>query len=642
MSLASSLLDKFKKIMDVLPKDAEVTRIDMEGPSIVVYVKNPTFILEHSEIVKSLAKEIKKRIVIKTDKSVRKNKEEAKKLIMEIVPKEAHIVEIEFDDEMGEVIIKAKNPILVYGKDASIFRKILVSTGWRPRPVRAPLMKSKIVESILAHMITESDYRLKLLRRVGEQIHRDVIFKDNYVRITALGGFMEVGRSAILVETAESKILLDFGLNPGAQKTTSMFPRIDLLGINPEEIDAVVIAHAHLDHCGLVPYLFKYGFDGPVYVTEPTRDLMALLQIDLLRILKGEGRPKPFALREVNKMLLHTITLKYGEVTDIAPDVRLTFYNAGHILGSAMVHLHVGNGLHNILYTSDFKYGRTKLLEKAHTQFPRVDTLIIECTYGSTPQPSRIEAERQLITVIKKTIERGGKVLIPTLSVGRAQEIMLVLAEAMENNIIPKIPVYIEGMIDEVTAIHTAYPEYLSKEVRAHFLADRNPFAYETFVIVEDIYARSDIVESEKPVIIMATSGMLTGGPAVEYFKLMAPDPRNSLIFVSYQVEGTLGRRIKDGEREIQFMTPEGKVEIIRVNMEVYSIEGFSGHSDQRQLYNFIRDLQPKPKRIILNHGEPSAIRSFMNLVRVRRERLGLAPDVDVIAPRVLDSLMLT
>ena len=382
MSLASSLLDKFRKILNVLPKDAQVTRIDMEGPSIVVYVKNPTFVLEHSEIVKSLAKEIKKRIVIKTDKSVRKNKEEAKKLIMEIVPREAHIVEIEFDDEMGEVIIKAKNPILVYGKDASIFRKILVSTGWRPRPVRAPLMKSKIVESILAHMITESDYRLKFLRRVGEQIHRDVIFKDNYVRITALGGFMEVGRSAILVETAESKILLDFGLNPGAQRTTSMFPRLDLLGINPEEIDAIVVAHAHLDHCGLVPYLFKYGFNGPVYVTEPTRDLMALLQIDLLRILKGEGKPKPFALREVNKMLLHTITLKYGEVTDIAPDVRLTFYNAGHILGSAMVHLHIGNGLHNILYTSDFKYGRTKLLEKAHTQFPRVDTLIIECTYG--------------------------------------------------------------------------------------------------------------------------------------------------------------------------------------------------------------------------------------------------------------------
>ncbi len=642
MSLATSLLDKLRKIMDALPREAQVTKIDLEGPSIVVYVKNPTFILKQSEIVKSLAKEIKKRIVIKTDKSVRKEKEEAKKLIMEIVPKEAGIVEIEFDDEMGEVVIKAKNPLLVYGRDASIFRKILVTTGWRPRPVRAPLMKSKMVESILSHMLTESDYRLKFLRKVGEQIHRDVLFKDNYVRITALGGFMEVGRSAILVETAESKILLDFGLNPGAQKSQSMFPRIDVLGVNPEEIDAVVVAHAHLDHCGLVPYLFKYGFDGPVYVTEPTRDLMALLQLDLLRILKGEDKPKPFTLREINKMILHSITLKYGEVTDIAPDIRLTFYNAGHILGSAMVHLHIGNGLHNILYTSDFKYGKTRLLEKAHTQFPRVDTLIIECTYGATPQPSRIEAERQLITIIKKTIERGGKVLIPTLSVGRAQEIMLVLAEAMEHKMLPKIPVYIEGMIDEVTAIHTAYPEYLSKEVRAHFLADRNPFAYETFVIVEDIYARSDIVESREPAIIMATSGMLTGGPAVEYFKLMAPDPRNSLIFVSYQVEGTLGRRIKDGERELQFVTPEGKMEIVRVNMEVYSIEGFSGHSDQRQLLNFLRDIQPKPKRIILNHGEPTAIRTFMNLIRSRKEKLGLPSDVEIYAPRVLDSLMLT
>ncbi|MEM4033485.1 MAG: beta-CASP ribonuclease aCPSF1, partial [Sulfolobales archaeon] len=408
-------------------------------------------------------------------------------------------------------------------------------------------------------------------------------------------------------------------------------------------LDAVVVTHAHLDHCGLVPFLFKYGYEGPVYATEATRDLMILLQLDLLDISKREGKPLPFDLKHVHKALLHTIPLKYNEVTDIAPDIRLTLYDAGHVLGSAIAHLHIGNGLHNIVYTSDFKYGKTRLLNRANDVFPRVDTLIMEATYGGVEQPSREEAEAKFIEIVKKTVERKGKVLIPTLSVGRAQEVMVILANAMESGLIPKVPVYIEGMINEVTAIHTAYPELLSKELREKIYSGLNPFTYEVFKVLYDRSAREEIVESNEPSIIMATSGMLTGGPAVEYFRLMASDPRNSIVFVNYQVEGTLGRKVRDGIKEVH-MVVEDKLQVIKVNMEVHSIDGFSGHSDHKQLTRYLKNLISsglKPKRLVVNHGEPENIRKFINEVVKMKMKREVYEDLEVYAPRVLESLTL-
>ncbi len=627
-------------IFRLLPPDAQVTRLEFEGPEIAIYVKNPRFLLEHSGIVAQIAKSIKKRVVIRTDPSIRKPKHEVSEYIKNLIPPEAGLEDVEFDDVLGEVIIKVKNPRMVYDKA----NRILVETGWRPRIVRAPPMRSRIYEEVIEGYLKESEYRLRFLRDLGEAIHRDVLLAkngNNYVRITVLGAAQEVGRSAILVETAESKILLDFGLNPGRTLSPNAFPRLDLVGLDPEDIDAVIVSHAHLDHCGLVPYLFKYGYRGPVYTTEATRDLMILLLKDFLEIAEREGKEPPFSMRDVEAMLLHTITLRYNVVTDIAPDIRLTFYNAGHILGSAIVHLHIGNGFYNIVYTGDFKYGRTRLLDKADASFPRVDALIMESTYGASEQPRREEAEQQLISIVKKTIERGGKVLIPSLSVGRAQEIMLVLAEAMKTGKLPKVPVYIEGMIQEVTAIHTAYPELLARSVRQVLDSGENPFDYETFIRLEGKEPRTEIVEKPEPAIIIATSGMLTGGPAVEYFKLMAPNPNNSIVFVSYQVEGTLGRKIKDGMREVTFVNSYGKVEVVKVKMEVYSVEGFSGHSDRQQLLDYLRAIEPKPSKLILVHGESSAIASLRDAILRNRAKLGLPRNLELYTPRILDSYTL-
>lgn len=637
------VLDEIRKvIIENIPPDAEMRRVEFEGPYLVIYVRNPSFLRSESSAVKNIAKILKKRVVVKVDPQARKKPHEARAKILELVPPEAGVEDkdIEFDEILGEVIIKAVKPGLVIGVEGENLKKILVETGWRPRVVRKPPIRSALLEGILNYMVDESDYRLKFLRRASGKIHVEPLFKNEAVRITALGGFMEVGRSAILLETSNSKILLDFGLNPGVNTPPNMYPRLDMLGISPEEIDAVVVTHAHVDHCGLIPFLFKYGYDGPIYATEATRDLMALLQLDILDVARREGNPLPFTQKEVQKMVLHTIPLKYGETTDIASDVKITLYNAGHILGSAMVHIYIsgfGGSAYNILYTGDIKYQRTRLLERADTEIPRVDAIIMESTYGATDLPPREEAEEKLIEIVRKTIERKGKVLIPTLSVGRAQEIMLILRTAMMEKKLEEIPVYIEGMIDEVTAIHTAYPELLSRETFALFKGGENPFSYHTFKRVEDRRARADIVEAQESSIIMATSGMLTGGPAVEYFKMMAGDPRNTLIFVNYQVKGTLGRRIKDGEREIQLPEEDGRITTVKVNMEVQSVEGFSGHSDRRQLIRFLENLPTPPKKIVLNHGEPNAITSLAS--EIKRSKDGRIRFAEIYTPNVLDTL---
>lgn len=630
-----------RAIYSNLPNDAQITKIDFEGPEIAVYVKRPNVIQQ--EVIKKLSKEIKKRIVIKADSSIRKKPEEAKEIIKNIVPPEAEIVDIKFSDETGEVFIKAKKPGLVIGKGGSIQQKIFLETFWRPIIIREPPLKSKTLDNVTEHIYNNIEDRIKILRTFGERIHRDVIFKDKYVKITALGGFYEVGRSAILVETPESKVLLDVGLNPSSPGGSKFFPALDQVPL--EELDAVVITHAHLDHCGMIPYLFKYGYEGPVYTTAPTRDIMALMQLDFLDVTEKEGRPLPYSAKEVREELLHTITLDYGEVTDIAPDIRLTFYNAGHILGSAMAHLHIGDGTHNILYTGDFKYAKTRLLDRAADEFPRVDTIIMETTYGAQEQTSREESEKKLIDIINETVKNGGKVLIPVLAVGRGQEIMLVLNDAMKNKLIPEIPIYVTGLVDEVTAIHNAYPEMLSKEVRDMILyKDENPFTSEYFHRIEGF--KEDIVEGE-PSIIMATGGMLNGGPAVEFFKAMAEDPRNTMIFVSYQAENTLGRKIKDnlknGIREIQIINADGKLETIKINMRVESIDGFSGHSDRNQLRKFLQNITPKPTNIILNHGEPNAIQSFYKIISREKElqKLGFHNNARIIYPKVMDSLRL-
>lgn len=635
-SLDRTKLEVSQIILEHVPKEAEVTRIEFEGPTLAVYTKRPEILIEQSQIVAEIVNLIRKRIVIRSDPSVRLLEKEAEKLINEIVSKEAEITGINFDPSLGEVIVEAKKPGLVIGKNGAVLQEIIKQTKWRPRVLRSPPIPSKIMANMRHFLHSESKERDRILRNVGERIFRPTIHGAGDICLTALGGFQEVGRSSILIQTKESNVLIDCGINPGATNPSDAFPRFDAPQFNLDSLDAVVISHAHLDHCAVLPFLFKYGYDGPVYCSAPTSSLMTLLQLDYLDVLGKQGAKMPYDQKGVRETVLHTIPLRFGVVTDIAPDIRLTLHNAGHILGSSIVHLHIGEGLHNVVYTGDYKFAKTMLLEPASTEFPRVETIITESTYGA-PQdfmPSRIEAEEKLASIMNQTLEKGGKVLIPVPAVGRAQEIMLVLDDYMKRGLIKEAPIFIEGMISEATAIHTAYPEYLAREVRNSILHEGiNPFQSDYFTIVEHPSARQEIMEGE-PCIVIATSGMLEGGPVIEYFKHFAPDERNTVIFVSYQIEGTLGRRLQKGLTETPMINSDGKLEIIKVKLRVESTEGFSGHSDRRQLINYVRSVAPKLERIIICHGEKAKCLSMASTF----QRIS---QTEVLVPSPLETIKL-
>ncbi|MHA1409275.1 MAG: beta-CASP ribonuclease aCPSF1 [Candidatus Odinarchaeia archaeon] len=606
MTIKEGLAGLRETILNSMPPSAMVTSIEFEGPEIAVYSKNPKVLMDNGEFVKEIVRKLRKRIVLRSDPSIRLDHDTAEAKIKEIVPEEAEITKIYFDDNVGEVVIEAKKPGLVIGRNGLTLKEITNTVLWRPSVIRTPPIDSKTVAQIRAILQKESIQRKKILREIGERIHRSQLFKTDTVRLITLGGFREVGRTCNLIETNESSVLIDCGVNVGSSNQT--FPRLDVSEFDLNKLDAVIVTHAHLDHSGFVPFLYKYGYGGPVYCTSATRNLMTLLQLDYLDVATREGKLLPYSHKDVKKMILHTITLEYGEVTDISPDIRLTLHNAGHILGSAIAHLHIGDGLYNLAYTGDFKFSRSRLLEKATNNFPRLESLIMESTYGSAKDvmPSKKEAERQLVNALNTTLTKGGKCLIPVLAVGRAQEIILVIEEYIRRGVIQAVPVYIDGMISEATAIHTTHPEYLNNDLREKiFHYGHNPFLAEYFIQVENMADRTDIVEGE-PCIIMATSGMLQGGPSVEYFRLLADDPKNSLIFVSYQVEGTLGRRVQKGWKDIPMRNKEGKTQLVNVKMQIYTVDGFSGHSDRRQLIAFLQKLHPKPERVLTCHGENS------------------------------------
>jgi KH/beta-lactamase-domain protein len=623
-------------ILEKVPREAEVTRIEYEGPMLAVYTKKPEVLVDQSSIIAEIVGVIRKRIVVRPDPSVRLPETEAEKIARELIAPEAEITDINFDPSLGEIIIETKKPGVVIGRNGTVLQEIIKKTKWRPHVLRSPPIKSKIVTHMRHYLHSESKERERILRTVGERIFRPKAFDVGDIRMTVLGGAQEVGRSAFLVKTRESSVLLDCGINPGSQRPFESFPRFDCPEFQIDQLDAVVITHAHLDHCGLAPFLYKYGYDGPLYCSAPTSNLMTMLQLDYLDVASKQGVTPYYDQKDVRECVLHTIPLRFGVVTDIAPDIRLTLHNSGHILGAAMAHLHIGEGLHNIVYTSDYKFARTMLLEAANIEFPRIETVITESTYGGQEDfmPSRVEAEERLTQVINQTLERKGKVLIPVPAVGRAQEIMLIIDGYMKRGLMKEAPVFIEGMISEATAIHTAYPEYLGREVRHSILHEEvNPFQSDYFTIVEHPSVRQSIIEGE-PCVVLATSGMLEGGPVIEYFKNWASDEKNTIIFVSYQIEGTMGKRVQKGVNEVAMMDNEGKMAVVQVKMQNESIEGFSGHSDRRQLISYLTHLKPKPERIFVCHGEKSKI---MNMAAFLDHKVG----IPTVVPSILETFRL-
>ena len=595
-------------ILQSIPKEANVTKIEYEGPRIALYTNTPRYLMENNEIISNLVNVIKKRIVVRTDESIRKSEEEARQILTQLIPKDADLQSTFFDTATGEVSLEAKRPWLLH-RNAQEFNhpEVTEKIGWKLRIRKATTNPSSTIQTINYNLKISSADRSKQLRQIGDEIFRPRLTQKSEVSLFTLGGFGQVGRSCMLLTTAESKILIDCGINPGARTPSESFPRLDWASITLDDLDAVVIGHAHLDHTGFLPVLCKYGYKGPIYCTEPTLPMMNLIQFDAIKVASAQGRTPMYSDRDVKQIMRQAITLPYGTVTDISPDIKLVLANAGHILGSALCHFHIGNGDHNFVYSGDIKFAKSILFEAASWNFPRVETLLIESTYGAKEdiQPSRQEVESAFINAINNTLTDGGKILIPIPAVGRAQEIMMVIDHYMKSGEMVEASVFTEGMISEASSIHEAYPEYLARELRQKILeTDDNPFDSEYFTNVEHPDAREEPLRDGSPCIILATSGMLEGGPVLEYLKNIAPDKKNKILFVSYQVNGTLGRRVLDGSKQVSLMGKEGKVQVVNINCGIEKLDGFSGHSDYNQLISFVHKLRPKLRRVLVNHGE--------------------------------------
>ena len=647
-----------KTVLNSLPQESQVTMAKFEGPNIALYTKNPKFSLtELAFHLSTLSKNLKKRFVIRTDPSIRLSEDKTRSVVGNLLPKDVLVSAVFCDDALGEVILEVNKPEII---DGNMVIEIAQSTGWIAHTRRSPHIPSISISTIHSTLKTSAKERIMFLDELGNRIFRSPLILGNSadnvsfnrtnqnqqsilaepsprtqsrlankeeVTLYCLGGVKQVGRSCFIVVTRESKIMLDCGINPGETSGLNAYPRLDWFDFDLDDLDAVVISHAHIDHQGFLPTLFKFGYKGPIYCTEPTLPLMNLLQMDSVKISKSNGTFLSYESRDVNEVIKHCITLPYGKPTDISPDITISLNNAGHIMGSATVHLNIA-GAHNILYSGDYKYAKTQLLDSALSVYPRVETLITESTYGNTTDimPDQSTVYRNFTDSINQTLIEGGKVLIPVPAVGRAQEIMLIIDKEMREGHLIECPIYIEGMISEASAIHMSYAHYLGYEVRKSVSQGINPFQSEYFTVINGHGKREEVFDDENAAIIMATSGMLEGGPSVEYFKEIAPSPNNKILFVSYQINGTLGRRVLDGTmNEVSMLDKNGKLKVVPVRCHTQKMDGFSGHSDFNQIMSFVAKI--RPKRVLVNHGERSKSENVASAIYSRLKIRSGVPD---------------
>jgi uncharacterized protein len=582
------------KILNSLPSESGLTRIEYEGPRIALVSTNPAYFILNNSIISDMVNNVKKRIVVRTDESIRRSQSESIMVVESAFPTAIKISSILFDPAVGEATAFIENMT----KDFSIGDQesaiLSEKTGWKFLFRRSP-KNLEIHEQINSILVRRVNERVRFYKEVGEKIFRPRLNERTEVSLVSLGGFNELGRSCILITTNESNILLDCGMNLFSNEIAGTVPRFDITGLNIDDIDCVLLSHAHLDHSGFLPMLLKYGYKGPIYCAEPTVPLTYLL-LKHNSEFRGKSVAMSFTSIEVEDVITHMIGLPYGVVTDIAPDVRLTLANAGHILGSSITHLHFGNGDHNLVYTGDFKFGKSLALENAFWNFQRVETLIVESTFGGKEdilQP-RDETNQRLATLISSTISQGGNLLFPVPIVGLSQELLLILGRyaSIGNTLSAKI--LIERSVDEASSVYESFLEYLSKEIR------QEPDQYLGSLFRPP---NSQIVESKRlrkgPHIIIAPSSMLTHGPSVYYLSQIRDEPANAVVFTSYTLPNTLGRNLLEGKKDLMFNDVS-----LAVKCRIENFEGLANHSDYGQILAYAKRLKPKLRRVIVNHGD--------------------------------------
>jgi metallo-beta-lactamase family protein len=431
--------------------------------------------------------------------------------------------------------------------------------------------------------------------------------------VTFWGATRTVTGSMHQVDACGKTLLLDCGLFQG--RRSESYHRNQDFPFRPRDIDAVLLSHAHIDHCGNLPNLVKQGFAGPIYCTPATRSLAGVMLGDAAKIqqedaaylnrkrAKGEPRIEPlYDGRDVYRTLLRFKPAPYDTPTSIAPGLEATFVDAGHLLGSAMIQLRIDDGgaERRLTFTGDL--GRAGLpILRDPAPVPPGDFVISESTYGGhTHEPVDETAER-LGEVVRRTADRGGKVLIPAFSVGRTQTIVYFLHQLIVAGRLPDVPVYVDSPLStRATEVFRAHPDCFDDEARRLFEEHPDLFGEQHIRYVEKVNESIALNHAPGPAVIISASGMCEAGRILHHLKHHIGDPRSTVLIAGYQAEGTLGRRLVERQPEVRVLG-----QLVRVNAEIVVLNGLSSHADHGELLRSLTPLVDTARQVRLVHGEP-------------------------------------
>ncbi len=436
--------------------------------------------------------------------------------------------------------------------------------------------------------------------------------------ITSYGAAEVVTGSCHLVETGSLRFTIDCGLFQGGKDLSRL--NYQNFQFNPKDLDFVILTHGHIDHCGLLPKLVKQGFSGHIYTTDVSADLLPIMLEDTAhineqdtehenkrRLRQGKEPRQPlYKMKDVGKTIPLIRGYSYNEIVKINDNINFCFRDAGHILGSAIVELFITeNGKEKkIVFSGDLGQKSVPIVHDP-TVITDADYVYIESTYGDRLREEKKPRKELLFQYIKKTAERGGKLLIPSFALERTQELLYTLSELKkDNHDFPNINIYLDSPLAiKITEVFKNHPEVYDKEASSR---KDNPFDFPGFICTPSARESMELNKMDDPAIIIAGSGMCNAGRIRHHFKHGIWDARNTVLFIGYQVPGTLGRVLLNGEKEIKMM---GQTFVVKA--EIARINTFSAHADQSGLTNWLKAFTKRPEKVFLVHGEKDTIKNF-------------------------------
>ncbi|HEX6128379.1 MAG TPA: MBL fold metallo-hydrolase [Candidatus Limnocylindria bacterium] len=485
------------------------------------------------------------------------------------------------------------------------------------------------------------------------------------ITIQFLGAVGTVTGSQFLVSAGDRRVLVDCGMFQGSPEEVSR-NRIPF-AFDPGELDAVLLTHAHLDHCGRVPALVKAGFHGPIFATAGTTDLAEIVLRDSAKLqeeaearwrrhhpdeaaafdaeLEDEGaaveaedypahirgqeprgatqtRAAIYEMRDVEQSVRQFRDVKYGEMTEVTPGVHATFHDAGHILGSAIIELRVSDGREEttIVFSGDLGRSGTPILRDP-TRLSHADFVVMEATYGDRDHADHEAAVEELVRTVAETAEDRGVMLVPAFAIGRTQELTWVLDDLVRDGRIPRLPLYLDSpMASRATDVYLRHTEYYDRETAELLAGGDSPLEYPGQSFTNSVEDSKAIRHAQRPLMVVASSGMLTGGRIMHHLKDFLPDPACTLLFIGYQGQGTLGRHLQNGGKTARIDGQE-----IEVRCRIHSISGFSAHADEDELTAWLGGFargegggKGRPRTVFVVHADPEAASAFGE--RVLRE----------------------